>query len=181
MPYVDPPTFVADDVLTADQLNVLSDDIADLNSRVEGIVASACRVSRNSNQTITNDTWTAVNFNVEEIDVGGYFPGSGTTITVPSSAVPAGATSILLGFAGAAEFPADSAGKRGIRVTVNGSNIGGITVGALSGDPTFVPLTGELVEVEASDTIQVEVYQNRGSSLSLSNARFQLIRHGVAS
>lgn len=181
MSYTDPPDFNAGDVLPAADLQALTDDIRDLDSRVSGIVASACRVSRNTNQSIPNDTWTVVTFNVEEIDIGGWYPGSGNVATVPTSEVPAGASTILLDFAASATFTSNGTGSRGARITVNGSNIGGITVGALSGDTTTVPVPGELAEVAAADTIQLEVYQNSGGALNLTSARVQWTREGVAS
>src|SRR5689334_23258311 len=94
MSYTAPPTFVADDVLAADDLNVLSDDIADLDARVSGIVMSGCVMARNTNQSIPDSTATNVNFNAEVIDVGGWFAGTGTTAFTPSSEIPAGATTI---------------------------------------------------------------------------------------
>ena len=93
MSYTAPPTFVASDVLTAAQLNVLSDDIAYLYSTLQGVTYSACSVRRAANQSLTTATETEISFDNEDLDIGGWY-SSGTDIIVPAGAIPSGSTSV---------------------------------------------------------------------------------------
>lgn len=183
MTYTPPPDFNAGDPLTEADLDTLSQDITDLDQRVQGTVASACVVSRNTNQSISNNTDTYVNFTIENLDIGGWFPGSGTTITVPASAIPDGATTILLGCAGDVTFATNSTGARIVELHVNGSLVSGAgnTNYGLASDPTVVILNFKIIEVAAGDTIKLNVKQTSGGSLNLTVARFDLHRIGQAS
>jgi hypothetical protein len=160
---------------------VLGDDIADLDSRVAGVVTSACQMSRTTNQSIADSTDTYISFPIENLDIGGWFPGSGTTVTVPAGAVPAGATTIALWLTGSAKFATNGTGTRRIEIHVNGSSIGGQNVPGLSGDNTIVYIAGELAVVAAGDTIKLSASQTSGGALNVLTAKLQFHRIGVVS
>lgn len=183
MSYTAPPTFVADDVLAAADLNVLSDDIADLDNRVSGLVMSGCVVARNTNFSTSDATAVNLNFNVEVIDVGGWFAGTGTTAFTPTSEIPAGATTIGIFVTASVTFATNATGNRIARIKIAGSAVdgGGATFPGLPSDPTVVIIPGILVEVADGDQIQLEVEQTSGGALNVTSARFQFHRVGVIS
>lgn len=182
MSYTTPPTFVAGDPLAADDLNVLGDDIAHLKGLSDGFTVSALQVSRTTNQATSDSTDTYVNFTTENFDIGGWFPGSGTTVTVPAGAVPAGATTIGLWLTGMVKFAANSTGKRTAEIHVNGSSIGGQTGPGLDGgDNTIIYIAGELAVVAAADTIKLNAKQTSGGALNIISAKLQFHRIGVVS
>jgi hypothetical protein len=181
MAYTTPPTFVADDVLEADQLNVLSDDIAYLYGQSLGFVTSACQVSRSTNQALATGIGEYIVFTTENVDIGGYFPGSGDTITVPAGAIPPGATTIALWFGASITYATNGTGTRTARIHVNGSSIGGQSVAAIAGDTTTVYVAGEIAIVEAGDEITLEGTQTSGGPLNVTSGKLQFFRIGVAS
>lgn len=62
MPYQNPSTFVAGNVLTAAQMNVLANNDRFLHG------PPTVRVSRDAAQSIPNNTWTSITFDVEDWD-----------------------------------------------------------------------------------------------------------------
>lgn len=179
MSYTDPPDFNGGDVLTEADLDVLSEDIRDLNSRVSGVVASIVQVTRSANQSFSDSTEAYVTWTAEQFDIGGWW-SSGTKIIVPASAIPTGATSIIVCAAGQFRFATNSTGIRRVNMHVNGASQGGAQLPGLSGDSTFVPFF-EAAEVEALDEIQFAGYQTSGGALNMTTAKITLWRHGVAS
>jgi hypothetical protein len=142
---------------------------------------SACQISRTTNQSLADSTDTYISFPIENLDVGGWFPGSGTTVTVPAGAVPSGATTIGLWMTGSAKFATNSTGTRRIEIHINGTSIGGQTVPGISGDNTTVYISGELGVVAAGDTIKLNAIQTSGGALNVLTAKLQFHRIGVAS
>ena len=177
---MDPPDFTAGDVLAADELDVMSEDIRYLYGLSQGTTFSAVQVSRSTNQSIADSTAEEINFTTENFDAGGWYPGSGTTITVPAAAIPDGATSIGVLCFGSLTFDTESAGRRRIRILKNGSSIGAWKVTAINGDTTDIQLT-EATTVEEGDELELEAYQTSGGGCPVTNARFTVVRVGVAS
>jgi hypothetical protein len=101
MSYTTPPTFVAGDVLEADQLNVLSDDIADLDSRVAGVTMSALPGVADHEPVARRQHRHLHLVPDRELRHRRLVPGLGHDVTVPAGAVPAGATTIGLWLTGA--------------------------------------------------------------------------------
>jgi hypothetical protein len=174
MPYNAPPTFVDGDPLPAADLNVLGDDIEYLYGVSQGVTASGVQVSRSSNQAVSSGSHAYVSFEAEAFDFGGWW-SSGTTITVPAGAIPAGFTTILLQVAVNAKFASNGTGIRRIEVHKNGASFGSWQVSAISGDQTDLILP-EWTTVAAGDTIKLDVYQTSGSSLNLTEARMTVMR-----
>lgn len=182
MSYTDPPDFNAGDVLPADDLQTLTDDIRDLDSRAQGFAVSGCQVSRTTNVNIADSTDTYISFTTENLDIGGWFPGTGTTITVPASAIPSGYTTVLLWLTATAKFDDNATGRRLAEIHVNGSSIGGqMGPGLDGGDNTIIYVAGELAEVASGDTIKLNVKQTSGGTLAVLSAKLQFFRIGVAS
>lgn len=180
MTYTTPPTFVAADTLTAAELNILGDDVAYLYAQSQGTEFSAIQASRTTNQSIATGVGTNISFNVQNLDLGGWFTPTSTTITVPAGAIPAGAATVgIIVFASIA-YAANGTGIRKISVMKNGSSFGSWKVSALTGDTTDV-LLNEATTVAAGDTITLEAEQTSGVSLNVSAARITVIRMGVAS
>jgi hypothetical protein len=179
MAYVDPPDFTALDVLAADELDVISEDIRFLYGRSEGATFSAVQVSRTTNQSIANDTVESIVWNAENLDVGGWW-SSGAAVVTPAGAIPDGATTVGLLCVVNVTFASDPTGKRQVRFLKNGSGFGQVKVPGLDDDATYVAFT-EVTTVAALDEIEVEVWQNSGGSLVVTAARLTLLRQGVAS
>lgn len=178
MAYTDPPTFVADDPLAADELNILSEDIADLDSRVEGTVFASVQLRRAATQSIPNSSDTEVAWDTENFDHGGWY-SSGNAVVVPAAVIPDGDTSIGVDVVALVKFATDGTGKRKVTVLKNGSGFGNWKVAALDDDNTSIVYPDQVI-VEEGDEITVEVWQNSGSSLNISEARLTVSRRGVA-
>ena len=175
MAYTTPPTFVASDVLEADQLNILSDDISYLKGITDGVTYSAVQVTRAANTSISDSTWTPVTWTAEVIDYGGWYT-SGTDIVVPAGAVPAGYTSIaVLAIPYNAQFDNNATGIRGARVMLNGSTALAQTQAGFASDDTVVNSSGQII-VEAGDVLTLEVYQSSGGALNAYAMSLTIVR-----
>src|SRR5690348_5602485 len=95
MAFTATPAFVDGTSLPASDLNILSDDITYLKSITDGVALSGVDLTRAASTNISDSTDTDVTWTAEVADLGSWF-SSGTTITVPSSAVPSGFTTIAL-------------------------------------------------------------------------------------
>lgn len=180
MAYSTPPTFVASDPLTAAELNALSDDISYLYSALQGVVYSACSVRRAASQSLTTATETEISFDNEDVDVGGWY-SSGTDVIVPAGAIPAGATSIGVLLLGVIKYAANTTGARRVIFQNNGGELSRISIGATGGgDPTVVTYFAQTTVV-ASDVLTMLGEQTSGGALNVTEARFNVIRLGVAS
>lgn len=177
MPYTSPPTFVASDPLAADELNILSEDIEYLYGISQGLTFSGCTLRRAASQSIANNTDVDISFDTETYDYGGWYT-SGTTVTVPAGAIPAGYTSIAVDIYAAIKYATDGTGKRRVQIEVNGSSVKSWTIGALSSDVTDVQVSGTFV-VEAADTITLVGLQTSGGSLNATEGALSVIRRNA--
>lgn len=169
MSFTTTPTFNSGDPLAASDLNILGDDITYLKGVADGVGFSGVQLRRTATQSIPDSTWTAVTWQTESggFDFGSWW-SSGTNIVVPAGAIPSGFTTIACQVIGGTNFAANGTGWRGIRVLVNGSATGKSSVDGVTGDVTAV-LVPDYVVVAAGDVITIEVYQNSGSSLTISS------------
>lgn len=180
MSYTTPPTFVPDDELTADQLNILSDDISDLDARAHETAFQGVSLFRGSNQSIPDNSSTAITWSTASLDVGGWW-SSGTDIVVPSDAIPDGFTSIYVECHGQTRFGIDATGYRYIAFYLNGSIIEAEFSGpGLAADITSLAHT-VWAEVEAGDIITMELRQTSGGALNASTNSAKVKRLGPAS
>lgn len=176
MAWTDPPTFVAGQPLPAADLNAyLRDNENYLKAAVDAITGSGVQVAREAEQNLADDTPENVNFDAERWDIGGWFPGSGTSITVPAGAIPPGFTSILVILAARVSFESDSNGRRRATFLKNGAKVGGNTYGAINGAQTEFTLV-EFTTVEAGDVLQLEVNQTSGGGLHVTAANLSVVR-----
>lgn len=178
MAWTTPPTFTAGTVLTAAHLNILSDDLTYLKGITDGVSFSGAQVTRNANQSISTSTDTNVSWDTENLDYGGWY-SSGTAVTVPAGAIPSGYTSIAILVTASVKFTTNGTGGRKIAALKNGTSFGSWRVSALSDDSTSIYLT-EVTTVVAGDTIAVQVWQNSGSALNMTQARLSVLRYAPA-
>lgn len=171
MAYSTSPTFTPGTELAAADLNQLGDNITYLKAQTDLAVLSGTLVTRTTNQSISNNSYTDVTFTTEVFDQGGWIAVSATTITVPASAIPPGYTTVALDIRPTAQFASNATGKRSAIVTQSGTTIISASLAADSSSNTDIPLTSTLVSAVVGDTFKLSVYQNSGGSLNLVAAR----------
>lgn len=179
MSYSTPPAFVSGDTLLASELNVLSDDISYLYGVSVATSLSAVQVTRSATQSVATSNAEYVSFDTENLDYGGWW-SSGTTVTVPAGAIPSGYTTIAVLVFAQVTWATNGTGKRRIQVHKNGSSFGGWKISAVDDDTTALYLS-ELTTVAAGDTIKLDVWQNSGGSLNVTEARLTVARFAAAS
>lgn len=180
MSYTTPPTFVAADILTAADLNILTDDIIDLDGRVTSQAFSGIHLTRSSDLSTADNTSTDVPWSTDPIDIDGWW-STGATVTVPAAAVPDGATTIAIRIDMEARFASNSTGVRTVRALVNGSVAGiAASTGAVNGDTTLIEHWTAAI-VAAGDTIKMQVVQSSGGTLAAQHMQMLVTRLGTAS
>lgn len=180
MAWTDPPTFSNGVTLTASQLNqYLRDNLNYLKGIVDGVTFSAVQLNRVTNQSFTSGAAANITWTAEAFDYGAWW-SSGTTITVPSGAIPAGYTSVGLLIFGRLQWEANGTGVRRVRLYKNGVQFGSRTLGAVTGDVTDNQIT-EMVTVVSGDLITVEGYQTSGGALNCVEANITVARYAPAS
>lgn len=178
MAWTTPPTFAAGTVLTAAQLNILSDDLTYLYGIAQGVTFSGAQVTRGANQSISTSTDTNISFDTENLDYGGWY-SSGTAVIVPAGAIPASYTTIAVLLFASVKFATNGTGKRRITILKNGSSVGSWKVSALDDDTTDIVLP-EVTTAAAADTFAIQVWQNSGSSINVTQARLSVLRYAPA-
>jgi hypothetical protein len=176
--YTTPPTFVADEILAAADLNILGDDIVYLKGISDGVAFSGCQITRVAATSIATSTDSPITWSSETFDYGGWW-SSGTNVVVPAGAIPAGYTSIAVLVIARTRFASNGTGNRKISVKKNGSSFGNPHTSALSGDATPMDVT-ELEVVEAGDIITFEVWQSSGGALDVSQTQLTVVRFAPA-
>lgn len=179
MAYATPPTFVSGDVLTAAQLNVLSDDITYLKSQADTLAFCGVSLIKNSAQSIPDTSWTDIVWASTPVETGGNWWTSGSSVTVPTGAVPPGYTSVVLEVSLQVRFDANGTGSRAIQVMLDGSTVEwSFWTSAISGENT--PLQQIVwVVATAGQVITGAVYQSSGGSLNASTMAMHIKRVGA--
>lgn len=163
MAYTTPKTWTVGDVLPA----------ADLNTHVRDNIAwitndhPRCRVYRNSDQTISTSTDTAIAFGQERFDVGGMHSTSTNTSRVT---IPSGGAGLYL-LTASVRWAGNATGYRTLSITVNGAPGTGTTIvdesilsiGAGAGTRQTVTT---MYQMAAGDYAEVYVWQNSGGNLA---------------
>lgn len=179
MGFTTPPAFVSGAVLTAAQLNVLSDDITDLDARAKQTAFKGVSLLRNAAQSTSTATLTDLSWTSASLDVGGWW-SAGTDIIVPASAIPAGYTTIYIEIHGQTRAATNATGSRTISFLLNGSTIeDNYSAGALAADPTTIQHT-VWATVAAADVLKMQVSQNSGGALNWTNNSWKVHRLGPA-
>lgn len=165
MSWTTPPTWSADTIVASSDLQLVSDDLTYLKAQTDALGASAVKLNRTSAQSIPDNTWTAVTWNNQIGDLGGYW-SSGTDIVVPSD-FPAGVSTYFYDVPVVAVFATNATGSRGVRTLLNGTVVEQYSIGAPSADPAVLSFPTSIFEVAEADVITVEVLQNSGGALNL--------------
>lgn len=173
MAWTTPPAFVASTIVTAAEMNIISGDLTYLKGQTDGLVASAVKLNRTSSQSIPDNTWTAITWNNQIGDLGGWW-SSGTNIVMPSD-YPAGVTSFFVDIAIAVAFAANASGTRGIRTLQNGSVVEQYSIGAPP-DVALIAVPTSMFTVNQADIITMEVFQNSGGALAASQTIITCVR-----
>jgi hypothetical protein len=120
---------------------------------------AACRVYRNTTQSISSSTWTAIQFNTERFNTGGmWVSGSNTRITF--------AVAGRYVVSGGVTFASNSTGVRDVAFYLNGAND---IAYDRRGSPGAVDLQVSLstiYEFAAGDYIEMRAWQNSGVSIN---------------
>ena len=124
------------------------------------------RAVKNANQSLSNATATALTFEVEDFDSGGYFTtGSNTRMTIPSGK---GGYYVVIAQVGYANGTSNT--SREARLRVNGSDVRNqtYTVGMSMTRPQMVYAI-DILSLSAADYVEVIGYQDTGGALNVIN------------
>lgn len=128
-----------------------------------GIVRGAigCRLTRTSTFSLTNGSFTTIDFNGETYDTHGFHTGTSSEIVVP-----AGMSGIYLLNAGVS-FNVSGTGMRVVAIQKNGSDITSVSVGDSGGGFFSMGLnTSTPIDADDGDVFIVRAYQNSGGALT---------------
>lgn len=165
------------DPISVTDWSTLRDDLTDHEARIQANTFSGCILERTSVQSIPDATGTGVSLTVETLDEGGWFPGSGSTITVPSAAIPAGYTNIVVRIEVNVEWDDNPTGRRTVNINKNAALLGP----NFQMDAPSISLGQSNTRTywfEAGDTINVQVFQDSGGALDLNSALVTIARIG---
>lgn len=138
---------------------------------------SGCFLTKSGTQSIPNSTDTAVSFDTEYFDVGGYHDNStnNSRITIPS-----GKDGYFL-FLGQINYASNGTGGRYAYIVVNGTYIQQAVFSASSQSYTIANIS-TVLSLVAGDYVQLITVQNSGGALNVEYATkqtsFQAIRLG---
>jgi hypothetical protein len=181
MPTYTPEKTWTSEVITQSDLNTyLRDNVDYVKAQTDGLAFSGCKVNRSAAQSINDSTSTLISYTAEDLDFGAWFPGSGTTVTVPAGAIPSGYTSIALMAVARTIFASNGTGWRRLIILKNGGQEDGMSVSAITGDTTDLGIVSFMTAV-AGDTITVQVYQTSGGALNSTGNKLSVVRFAPAS
>jgi len=118
-------------------------------------------IYNNASQSISNATWTVLNFNSENFDTDAFHSTSTNTsrITIPSGKNGKYLVTMKGHFAG------NSTGDRYVSLAKNGASAGAWRLSAVSGASIGFGQS-VVMDLVATDYLQLEVYQDSGGSLN---------------
>ena len=124
-------------------------------------------VKKSANQNTSNATFTAVTFNLEDFDTDTFHDNSSnnTRITIPAG------KSGYYAIAGAVQFNANGTGNRGCELLKNGSAVNYMFFepAAGAGNEAVYPMSF-ILNLAATDYLEISVYQTSGGTLSVQSA-----------
>lgn len=126
--------------------------------------------------SVPNATWTrVVNMNTRSFD--------GIDVNVPSAGYNTVINPGVYWASAQAAFAGNVTGRRGVAITVDGSQVTAMSVATEPAGGTFVS-TGVLLALDELQVVSVEVYQNSGAALALAvtpdtNTNFNLYRVSI--
>lgn len=151
-------TWTAGEIVTAAMLN------ANVRDSINYLLAPpAAALRQTSAQSLGNAAWTALTFDTEDVDNDNAH--STSTNTSRYVAQTAGWHRVNGGNVG---FAANSTGRRGTRLAVNGSELnGGQCVGYIAGANAVVQaIVGRDVFLNVGDYLEVQAFQESGANLN---------------
>ena len=167
MSYVDPGTFSYGELLTGSEMETIADDIRWLHDEANG--GAFCGVSVSGAwYGPGSDAWSDVPWTADPVDVSLWWSGSvgDAALTVPVSAVPSGATSVVLECLAMAAFDANGTGYRALQMTQNGTRVEStVVVSGVTGDTTVVSGTFWAI-CAARDVLRAQLRQSSGDYLN---------------
>jgi hypothetical protein len=134
-----------------------------------GVTFAGVRCTKSADQSIAAVTWTALTFDTETFDVGGYHSTSSNTSRIT---VPSGKAGYYLVNARWNWDNASTAGYRFGRIMKNGSQYN-----YMAEDPTAnlyrvtLPIH-DIIYLAVGDYIEIEVLQNSGGALTLNGSNY---------
>jgi hypothetical protein len=161
--WTNPATFVANDTLTAAQLNVIADDVRFLKN------VDRARVYKSAAQTVATGAWEHLSFDSEDYDTNSLHSTSSNTQRL-TAAVDGWYVACLQ-----VSFETDGTGRRDIQIRKNDSSTDGTagtrwgrtTLGSLgSGDSTIMQCSA-YVYLAATDYVKGLAWQNSGAGLDV--------------
>lgn len=174
--YTTMKTWAALAELTAAEMNTyLRDNMEYVKGVLDGLTGNGIQLRRTSNQSIPNSSATLVTLQAVSFELHSDWWSSGTDVTVPVDAIPAGFTNVLLLVNARLRYATNGTGSRRVRVLLNGTAFGSKTVDAFSGDDTDIEMNEYVVAV-AGDVVTMEAYQTSGGSLDLEVGNLTVIR-----
>jgi hypothetical protein len=162
VPVVPTPPTIAPGILTSSKLNQIRD--------VERFYGNppVAQMRQTVAQSLPNNTWTALTFNVEDVDTDIDGAGGHSTSVNTSRFTAQYPGWYLLG--GAVGFDTNGTGVRAVRWAVVGIalNAGGPILPTASGAVTVVPAPAELVYMTTGDLVELQALQSSGAALNTS-------------
>lgn len=162
-----PSKATGDTVSAGDWGTYLKDNLADHEARITANSYSGCRLTRDTDQNISDTTLTPVVWTHEIVDQGGWYPGSGSTVTVPAAALPPGYTTVIVSMSVQIWWDSDADGTRSVAFYKNGVEFARQKMVA-----GYTGIFGQVVappdiDAEPTDTFQVQVIHSAGGTLAL--------------
>lgn len=160
MAWTAPKTWAVGDVLSASDVNTYVRD----NAKWLGTDKPHCRVRNSANIShTTSGAYQALTFNSERVDVGAMHDTTTNTgrLTVPSG----GGGFYAIG--GCIEFAADSTGRRGIQIRLNGSTVIARVEFANIGANDHAISIATQSQLAAGDYVELMGFQASGGNLNM--------------
>lgn len=123
-----------------------------------GLGSPSAMLARNTVQSHANNAWSVVSMNLAVVDTHGGWSGGGYAAPIAG----------IYDVAASGSWASNVTGRRGVRLTVNGSfaaNTSAIITPAGSGEISLAG-SSSLLNLAAGDLVEVETYQNSGGALN---------------
>lgn len=127
-----------------------------------------------SAQSLVTGTWTTVNFNAEDFDIGSMHDNA---VNNSRFTIPTGGDGLYL-IIGMVTFDANATGQRAIAIAKNGSRVMQILHATTSTGQTAIQVVN-LLSLVAADFIELHAFQGSGGNLSINNtdlSRFMIVK-----
>lgn len=132
-----------------------------------------CRIHKSTTQSIPDNTLTEIAFDSEDADTDGFYPGSGNSITLPSTAIGSGLYAVNC--RGIFDGHATDAKLRQVGIYISGTYVNATFVQDADGTATSVSIN-ELLYLGAGTVLRMVVHQISGGSLNFNSANMAVVR-----